>query len=185
MTDKIYLSANQLLEDSYQLAANILASNFIPNYIVGVWRGGTPVAIAIQELLHYQGIVTDHIAIRTKSYTGIGERSNDIEITGLEYLTKRLSSDDKLLIVDDVFDTGLSAMAVIAELEKLCGKNCPQIRLATPYFKPSNNQTNKKPDYYLHETEQWLVFPHELVGLSKEEIIYNKTNGHFFKTFFE
>jgi hypothetical protein len=30
------------------------------------------------------------------------------------------------------------------------------------------------PDYYVHATEQWLVFPHELVGLSAEEIRAHK-----------
>ena len=30
------------------------------------------------------------------------------------------------------------------------------------------------PDYYIHETDQWLVFPHELQGLSMDEIRANK-----------
>ena len=29
-------------------------------------------------------------------------------------------------------------------------------------------------DYYIHETDEWLVFPHELQGLSMEEIKANK-----------
>ena len=41
-------------------------------------------------------------------------------------------------------------------------------------FKPNKNQSGHKPDYYLHETDQWLVFPHELDGLSLEEILENK-----------
>ncbi len=39
-----------------------------------------------------------------------------------------------------------------------------------PYYKPSRNLTERVPDYYLHETEQWLKFPHSLEGLSHEEI---------------
>ena len=50
-------------------------------------------------------------------------------------------------------------------------KNTPEIKVATPYFKPNKNQTNRRPDFYIHETEKWLVFPHELEGLSIEEII--------------
>ena len=53
-------------------------------------------------------------------------------------------------------------------------KNTPKIKVATPYFKPSKNKTKRKPDFYIHETEKWLVFPHELEGLSFEEIIQNK-----------
>ena len=36
------------------------------------------------------------------------------------------------------------------------------------------NLTDNVPDYYLHETNKWLVFPHELDGLSIEEIEINK-----------
>ena len=46
--------------------------------------------------------------------------------------------------------------------------------VATPYYKPNKNESKYKPDYYLHETDQWLVFPHELEGLSLEEIQKNK-----------
>ena len=53
-------------------------------------------------------------------------------------------------------------------------KNTPEIRVATPYFKPTKNKTKRKPDYYLHETDKWLVFPHELEGLSMQEIKDNK-----------
>ena len=53
-------------------------------------------------------------------------------------------------------------------------KNTPEIRIATPYFKPKNNRTDSAPDYFLHETEQWLVFPHELHGLSADEIRAHK-----------
>jgi len=30
------------------------------------------------------------------------------------------------------------------------------------------------PDYYVHESKQWLVFPHELNGLKPEEIRQHK-----------
>ena len=59
-------------------------------------------------------------------------------------------------------------------LQAACKKNTPEIRVATPYFKPSKNKTSRTPDYYLYETDKWLVFPHELDGLSIEEIKANK-----------
>ena len=36
------------------------------------------------------------------------------------------------------------------------------------------NLTKRQPDYFIHETEKWLVLPHELEGLSLEEIKQNK-----------
>ncbi len=174
MTPKRYISADQLLSDSYQLGLEILESDFKPNFIVGVWRGGTPVGIAVHELLSYFGVESDHIAIRTSLYTGIEAPSSEVRVHGLNYLVSHLTAEDRLLMVDDVFDTGRSVHQIVLELESSCGKNLPEIRVATPYFKPENNKTDRIPDYYLHETEEWLVFPHELVGLTREEILNNK-----------
>ena len=89
-------------------------------------------------------------------------------------MIRQLESEDRLLIVDDVHDTGNSIAQIISDLKAACKKNTPQIKVATPYYKPSKNVSNFKPDYYLHETDQWLVFPHELDGLSLSEIEANK-----------
>ncbi len=168
--NKVFISAQELLEDSFKLALQVYESGFRPDYIVGVWRGGAPVGIAVQELLHVLGTEADHIAIRTSSYTGIGERDKNVRVHGLTYLIKRLESEDSLLIVDDVHDSGLSIEQTIVDLKKACKKNTPEIRVATPYFKPTNNKTGRIPDYFIHETSDWLVFPHEIDGLSEEEV---------------
>ncbi|MGI9304061.1 MAG: phosphoribosyltransferase [Gammaproteobacteria bacterium] len=175
MTNKQYISADQLLEDSFKLGTAILTSGFRPNFIVGIWRGGTPVGIAVQELLDYFGVRTDHIAIRTSSYQGMNQRGDEVRVHGLSYLIKNINAEDALLIVDDVYDTGLSVQSVIHELHRKCRKNIPDdIRVATAYFKPTNNKTDIVPDYYVHETANWLVFPHELDGLTPDEIIAHK-----------
>jgi hypothetical protein len=85
-----------------------------------------------------------------------------------------LESEDSLLIVDDFHDTGLSIEQTVKDLRSICKKNTPEIRIATPYYKPGNNKTDRTPDYFVHETDRWLVFPHELDGLSMEEIAANK-----------
>nr|WP_279253195.1 phosphoribosyltransferase family protein [Candidatus Seongchinamella marina] len=167
---KTYIDANQLLLDSYELGLMVLESGFEPDYIVGVWRGGAPVGIAIQELLKYGGLNTDHIAIRTSHYTGIEQTNESVIVHGLHYLVENVNADDKVLIVDDVFDSGRSIQQVIWDLEKKCRRNSPTFKIATPYFKPSNNKTELSPDFYLHETSEWLVFPHELEGLSAREV---------------
>ena len=172
--DKHYINSTQLLQDSFRLAWKVYESGFRPNYIVGVWRGGAPVGIAVQELLDILGVKADHIAIRTSSYTGIDERNRHVQVHGLNYLIRRLESEDSLLIVDDVHDTGLSIDQTIKDLREACKKNTPEVRIATPYYKPANNKTDRVPDYYIHETDRWLVFPHELDGLTIEEIAGNK-----------
>lgn len=172
MVEKLYISAQDLLEDAFKLGAYIIKSGFRPSIIIAIWRGGTPVGIAVQEILNYFGISTDHIAIRTSSYSsGIDSRNDSIRVHGLNYLIKRIHDRDRLLIVDDVFDTGQTIEAVIAELKQKARLNAPKdIRVAVPYFKPSRNRTDRVPDYYLHETEQWIKFPHSLEGLTEKEI---------------
>lgn len=175
MSEKTYIGAESLLLDSYRLAMMVLDSGFIPSFIVGVWRGGAPIGIAVQEVLSYHGVETDHIAIRTSSYTGVDQQSPEVKVFALGYLVEQLDPEDNLLIVDDVFDSGRSVEALINELKLRCRHNMPRdIRIATAYYKPSRNRTALKPDFYIHETADWLVFPHELKGLSREEIMANK-----------
>jgi hypoxanthine phosphoribosyltransferase len=173
--EKHYINAQELLEASFELGARVLESGFRPNFIVGIWRGGTPVGIAVQELLAYFGLQTDHIAIRTSLYKGIDEQHSEIRVHGLQYLVDTVDADDGLLIVDDVFDTGRSIDAVIRELETRARRNTPgDIRIATAWHKPARNRTGRAPDYHVHATDRWIVFPHELCGLTPAEIRENK-----------
>jgi hypothetical protein len=49
------------------------------------------------------------------------------------------------------------------------------------YYKSSRNRSSLVPDYYVLDTDRWLVFPHELVGLTKEEILEHKpVTANFF-----
>jgi hypoxanthine phosphoribosyltransferase len=168
--DKIVISARELLEDSFELGVQILESGYEPTLIIAIWRGGTPVGMALQEVLQYCGVESDHIAIRTSSYHGVDERG-DVAIHGLNYIIKKIRRKDRVLIVDDVFDTGNTIKAVVEEIQRRARGNTPdQIRVAVPWFKPSRNETDMVPDFYLRETAEWLVFPHELDALTPAEM---------------
>ncbi|MBX2837163.1 MAG: hypoxanthine phosphoribosyltransferase [Gammaproteobacteria bacterium] len=178
---KRFISEEELLTDSYKLGVNVANSGFHPTVIVGLWRGGSSVGIYVQECLQYLGINTDHIAIRT-SYRGllsyqhmVDNPEQEIRVHGTQYLLENLNADDGLLIVDDVFSSGLNTRAVINRLSSRLKKNMPrQVRIATPWYKPTHNRTDHGPDYYLHTTDKWLVMPYELSGLSPEEISEHK-----------
>ena len=172
--EKHYIRSEDLIQDSFRLAWQVYEDGYRPNYIIGVWRGGAPIGIAVQEFFSVLGVPSDHIAIRTSHYKGIDDRSTEVQVYGLNYIIKQVESDDSLLIVDDVHDTGVSIEKIVSDLQAACKKNTPEIRVATPYFKPIKNKTSRTPDYHLHETDKWLVFPHELSGLSIEEIRANK-----------
>lgn len=171
---KTYVTAEELYRDSFQLGLNILKSGFKPKFIAGVWRGGAPTGIAVQEMMDYYDVHTDHIAIRTSSYIGM-EQQKEVKVHGLEYIVNNINAEDHLLIVDDVFDSGRSIEAIIKELKKTCRRNTPEvIKVATVFYKPERNVTQITPDFYVSETDDWLVFPHELKDLSREEILKNK-----------
>lgn len=175
MAAKQYLTAQSLLEDAFELGVRILNSGFRPTFMIAIWRGGAPIGIAVQELLDYHGLHTDHIAIRTSSYEGIDRQSKQVRVHGLNYLVKHVTREDSLLIVDDVFDTGRSVQAIIDELKQRARLNTPHdIRVAVPYYKPGRNEVGWAPRYYLHETDAWLKYPHSLEGLTLDEIRDNR-----------
>jgi hypothetical protein len=129
----------------------------------------------VQEFLEHHGVTTDHVAIRTSSYTGIDRQEKTVRVHGIDYLVSRLSFDDRLLLIDDVFDSGRSLDAVIDELARRCKRNLPsELRIATVYYKPDRNRSRRVPDYHVHSTDRWLVFPHELQGLTEDEIRRHK-----------
>jgi hypothetical protein len=86
-----FVAANDLLRESFQLAANIYEEGFEPDFLVGLWRGGSAVGIAVQEGLDYFGVKTDHIAIRTsysgaRAYSQMVSKADAIRVHGLQYL---------------------------------------------------------------------------------------------------
>jgi len=174
-----FIAADDLLRDSFQLAANIYEAGFEPDFLVGLWRGGSAVGIAVQEGLDYFGTKTDHIAIRT-SYTGAAaysqmvSKGDSIRVHGLQYLLENLSAHHSLLIVDDVYSTGSSVNAVIKQLARKTRRNLPKdIRVGTVWYRPTE-KTLRTPEYFVHQTEEWLVLPYELSGFSVDELRANR-----------
>ena len=102
MTQKLFLDADELLNDSFRLADQVYRSGYEPTFIMALWRGGAPIGLAVQEYFAYRAIETDHILVRTSSYHGIDNQSRNVQIYGLNYLVKNLQAEDRVLIVDDV-----------------------------------------------------------------------------------
>lgn len=179
--NKKFLDEETLILESFQLGVKIFESGFRPTFIVGLWRGGSSVGIYVQECLQTLGIETNHISLRT-SYRGqpyyqkmVESPDTEIRVHGTQYLLENLNAGDSLLLVDDVFSTGKSIEAVIKRLSRHLKRNMPQeIRVATLWQRPSYRETEIEPDFTIHQTEEWLVFPYEISGLSMEEIREHK-----------
>jgi hypothetical protein len=97
-------------------------------------------------------------------------KADAIRVHGLQYLLETLCSRHSLLIVDDVYSTGSSVRAVIDQLAARTRRNLPHdIRIATVWYRPTP-KTLRVPDFYVHETTDWLVLPYELSGLTIDEL---------------
>ena len=179
MTQKLFLDADQLLNDSFRLADQVYRSGYEPTFIMALWRGGAPIGLAVQEYFAYREIETDHILVRTSSYHGIDNQSRNVQIYGLNYLVKNLQAEDRVLIVDDVYDTGRTIVSIVQAMQEQLKLNMPtQVRVAVPYYKPKRNETDREPEYFLYDSDEWLVYPHSVEGLTPDEIRQHKPEIH-------
>jgi hypoxanthine phosphoribosyltransferase len=113
-------------------------------------------------------------------------KSQKIQIDGWTYPPERLKKGEKVLLVDDIVDSGRT----INHLAKIIlGKGIPRedLKIAVhdyKYFFDKPDQLPIQPDYWcrkhevsVNDEEQWIHYmSHELVGLSQEEINENYYN---------
>ncbi len=178
---KKFLDEETLILDSFKLGVQIFESGFKPTFIVGLWRGGSAVGIYVQECLQTLGIETNHLSLRT-SYRGqpyyheaVASPDAELRVHGTQYLLENLNADDSLLIVDDVFSTGKNIDAIINRLRYRLKRNMPkEVKVATLWQRPSYKAVDFEPNFMLHQTEDWLVFPYEMSGLTLDEIKEHK-----------
>ncbi|MBR4258731.1 MAG: hypoxanthine phosphoribosyltransferase [Kiritimatiellae bacterium] len=165
--DKHYLSGDEYLHDVWRLAAAVRNSGWKPDILVALWRGGAPVGVALHEFFKVSGWEVRHIPLKCGSYTGIGENAGEVVFTHGDIVFGMLRKGDKVLVVDDVFDTGKTAKAVKARIDETGA----EMRMACVYWKPGKNTTDMKPDYFVKDVGlEWIVFPHEMEGLTPEEM---------------
>ena len=167
--DKVFIDANTLLLESFRLARKVWDDGYHPDFLVTLWRGGTPVGCAIHEFFKYKGQDPFHTTIITRSYIDF-KQTGKVEIRGMEHIIEIVSHRDKLLFIDDVFDSGKTFEEVLKVFKDRVGENLPEVRIATVFYKPDKNRTDIKPDYYIREDDRWIIFPHELDGISSEEL---------------
>ncbi len=164
---KHYLTADEYQRDIWRLAAKIRQSGWKPDFIVGLWRGGAPVAIAMHEFFKVTGWDVKHLPLKCASYTAIGQNEGKVVFTLGDEIFGMFRKGDKILFVDDVFDTGKTAQAVHDRMLSVGADS----RIACVYWKPAKNMTNLTPNFIAKDIgKDWIVFPHEIEGLSPAEI---------------
>ena len=129
-------------------AREIGAENFHPDVVVGVVRGGLIPARILVDLLEAPQFVT----LQIEHYIGINATR---DMPTLKQPISAPVTDKKVLVVDDIVDTGKSLHLAIAYLKQQGAK---QTKTAALYYKPCSVLV---PDFYERQTRNWVVFPWE------------------------
>ncbi|MCG3222586.1 MAG: phosphoribosyltransferase [Candidatus Heimdallarchaeota archaeon] len=148
MVDYEIVSWDQSYQMTFYLFEKITDDEFFPDVIVGIARGGWIPARLLADF--YGNKRTANIKI--EFYDNTSRVSDD------PIITQEISEDVEnkvVLVVDDVADSGKS---LIAAVEHVKNKNPKEIRTATLYYK---KHSILKPDYYIRETQSWVVYPWE------------------------
>jgi hypoxanthine phosphoribosyltransferase len=114
-----------------------------------ITRGGMVPACLISEQTDIRNIV----AAAVMFYTGVGNTLPDPVF--LQFPADPLLYGKRILIVDDVWDTGRTIVAVKQRIEA-AGGNCD---LAVLHYKPTHSNFDDRPDYYAETTDAWIVYP--------------------------
>jgi len=130
------------------LASKIRNSDFKPDVIVGISRGGWPPARIMSDLLENPELAN----VKAEFYLGVAKTKGEPVITQPVSVSVR---GKKVLVVDDVADTGKSLRLVRTHLRQ---QGAAEVKIATIYYKP---WSIVKPDWYERETSRWVVFPWE------------------------
>ena len=174
MVNKLFISPDSLRIDSVALARRLYDDSYHPNRIIGLWRGGSPIGLYVHEALKVldRENSADYIPVITRGYKdGIDVKRARVQVLGVDALAGMTRKEDNVLIVDDVWDSGRSIDTFLEIFQTSTGDQFPDdVRVATVYYKPEKNKSERKPNYFIHETDQWLVFPHELGDCTPEEI---------------
>jgi len=145
--DFLSLTWKDLEKETYALSKKIKTGGRSVDLIVAVARGG----LTIAQLL------TDFMALPITSFTISSYR--DLQQQKNPEITFKIGNklhDKKILLVDDISDTGKTFTRGITYLQEL---GAQEIVTASLLVKP---WTSYLPDYYVLKTDKWVIFPYEI-----------------------
>ncbi|MDR1506997.1 MAG: phosphoribosyltransferase [Treponema sp.] len=188
---KEFISYDTVRDNALKLARRIFNDGFIPDVIYVSLRGGACLGNVISEyfkVIKHHGRPVYYAAVVARSYTDV-RQSGQIKVEGWTYAPEHLRIGDKVLLVDDIFDSGRT----INHLSRIIlEKGIPRedFKVAVhdyKYFYDREEQLPVQPDYWcrkhelsVHDEDCWIHYmSHELVGLSPSELEthYYKRNG--------
>ncbi len=157
-------SWDQIYDFLLNIAKRIRRNGFKPDIILGVSRGGWPPARVMSDLLENPNVVN----VAAEFYIGVAETRDKPVITQPVSVSVK---DKKVLVVDDIADTGQSLKLVLSHLEE---EGASEVKTTTIYYKPWSALI---PDYYEKKTTLWIIFPWERKETVKKIVERYKRQG--------
>jgi hypoxanthine phosphoribosyltransferase len=196
---KSFLPYDVVRNNALKLAARIYREGFVPNVIYVSLRGGAYLGNVISEyfkIINRKGRPVYYAAVVARSYTDV-RTAEQIKVEGWTYAPEHLRIGDKVLLVDDIFDSGktINHLAQII-LEKGIPRDDLKVAVHDyKYFYDKEVQLPVQPDYWcrkhelsVNDEETWIHYmSHELVGLSAAELetYYYNQDGELRDSFSE
>jgi len=130
--------------------------------LLGITRGGLIPCTLLAQRFEHRNILTATVIF----YDDSGERFYGLqEPRALMFPDMKLIEGKRVLIVDDVFDSGRTARAVRLRCERA---RAALAHVAVLHYKPENNRfgSGEAPDFYGKEVagSEWIVYPWELLS---------------------
>lgn len=150
MRKYLYISPSQIFKLSYKLGKKIKESGFKPDCLLGVSRGGLCITRILSDYLDVEDVRIIGVIYykRIKTTKTKPKLVQDLDVKSLK--------KKKLLLIDDVADTGGSLVFIVNLLKRRGIKN---FKIATIHHKP---WSRFKPDYFVAEADKWIIYPWEV-----------------------
>ena len=172
-------------DNALKLAHRIYSDGFIPDVIYVSLRGGAYLGNIISEyfkIVHSGARPVYYAAVVARSYTDVA-KSEQIKVDGWTYSPEYLRVGDKVLLIDDIFDSG-KTINHLAQI--ILDKGVPRkdLKIAVhdyKFFRDKTEQFPFQPDYWcrkhdlsIHDDDFWIHYmSHELMGLTQTELEEN------------
>lgn len=187
---KEFITCDMIRDAALKLVHKMYTEDhFVPDVIYNSLRGGAYMANVMSE--YYKLIAmqngtqpTFYAAVVARSYGKLREHSNHVDIDGWTWSPSNLLPGQKVLVVDDIYDTGLTVNSLVETIMKY-GIKREDIKVAVydykvPLYKFENGEAPLpiQPDYWcrkhvLHapEDSRWIHYTcHEFIGLTHDEV---------------
>ena len=188
---KDFLPYREMRDNAIKLAHRIYTDGFVPDVIYVSLRGGAYLGNIISE--YFKAVCRNdrpvfYAAVVARSYTDL-RRQERVMVDGWTYDPAYLRHGDRVLLVDDIFDSGRT-INHLAEIIMEKGIPREDLKIAVYDYKvfeylPETDHLPLQPDFYCRrhllaspEDECWIHYSsHELIGLTREELEDHYFNG--------